>query len=214
MSGFEAVVGQPAAVARLEAAVARPGHAYLFVGPRGSGKLAAAWAFAGEVLATAVDDEVAAQRLRHLAAERKLVDVDVIEPEGGVFRRVEAEILRASVHSSPTEGERHVVIATQFHTTNDEAASLMLKAIEEPPASALLLLLAEHDLAELPTIASRCQVIEFGAVPADDIVDALVADGVDAQLARSVAASAGGSLDRASLLATDPDLAARRELWA
>ena len=53
---FAAVVGQERAVDLLRAAAGRPSHAYLFVGPRGSGKLAAAWAFAGEVLARAEAD--------------------------------------------------------------------------------------------------------------------------------------------------------------
>ncbi|MDH4170467.1 MAG: hypothetical protein OEW42_12850 [Acidimicrobiia bacterium] len=211
---FAAVVGQVEAVGRLRAAAHQPSHAYLFVGPRGSGKLAAAWAFAGEVLANACDDAEGADRFRRLAAEQKLADVEVIEPEGGIFRKPEASTLRQSVHSSPSEGSRHVVIAKQFHTTNDEAASLLLKSIEEPPPSALVLLLAEHHLAELPTIASRCQVIEFSAVANADIAVALQAEGIPAELAASVAAAAGGSLDRARLLATDPDLGARRVLCA
>lgn len=211
---FAAVVGQPDAVNRLRAAATSPSHAYLFVGPRGCGKLAAAWAFAGEVLARAAPDAEAANRFRRLAAERKLADVEVIQPEGGVFRRPEAEILRESVHRSPIESDRHITIATDFHTTNDVAVSLMLKAIEEPPPSALLLLLAEEELAELPTIASRCVQIDFVAIDAAAIVEALVAEGIAADVAASAAAASGGSLDRARLLATDTDLAARQALWS
>ncbi|MGI9603542.1 MAG: hypothetical protein ACR2QE_16780 [Acidimicrobiales bacterium] len=207
------VVGQPEAVSRLRAAAHMPSHAYLFVGPPGSGKRAAAWAFAGEVLAVHADDDAAAERFRRLARERKLADVEVIEPEGEVFRQQEAERLRQAVHRSPTESAHHVVVATQFHTANDVAASLMLKAIEEPPPSALVLLLAENDMADLPTISSRCVSVDFGAVSAADLAARLQVEGVDEALAQSVSVAAGGSLDRARLLATDPDLAERRQMW-
>lgn len=215
---FDVVVGQADAVARLRAAAGSPSHAYLFVGPRGSGKLAAAWAFAGEVLAQRADGADEAERFRRLATERKLADVEVVEPQGKDFRLEEAAIVREAAHRSPTEGSHYFVFGDQFHTAANprppSALSLLLKTIEEPPPTAVIVLLSETALSEFPTIASRCIKIDFGPVPAAVIESQLLADGIAPREAALAAAAANGNLTRARLLATDPAVAHRRRAWS
>jgi DNA polymerase-3 subunit delta' len=73
--------------------------------------------------------------------------------------------------------------------------------------------LAEEVTPELVTIASRCVTVEFRSVPEPVLLAQLRSEGVDDDTARAVVASAGGSLARARLLATDPGVLARREAW-
>jgi len=74
-------------------------------------------------------------------------------------------------------------------------------------------ILAEHVPSELVTIASRCCRVDFGPLAPERVAAALEAEGVSAETAHEAAASAGGRLDRARLLASDPGFAARRDLW-
>ncbi len=92
----------------------------------------------------------------------------------------------------------------------DEAAAALLKTIEEPPASTVFVILADDVPPELITIASRCLRVDFRPVPHDLVVATLVAEGVAADAADLAADAAAGNLDRARLLAADPELAARR----
>lgn len=209
---FAEVVGQPQTVERLRAAAQQPVHAYLFLGPAGSGKLAAARAFAGEVLAGPVASETAA-RHRTLAAAGKHPDVVEFDPQGRTLRVGEAELLTVEASRSPIEGDHKVIICQRFHTAEPISAASLLKTIEEPPATAIFVLLAEEVLPEHITIASRCTTIDFGSVPDDALGEWLEARGTAPEMAIAVVAAARGNLDRARLLLDDPQVAARRELW-
>ena len=89
----------------------------------------------------------------------------------------------------------------------------MLKAIEEPPASAIFVLLADEVPPEIITIASRCVPIEFGPISLTVLETMLFAEGVSPKRAKAAAAASGGDVDRARLLATDEALATRAALW-
>ncbi|MCB1014572.1 MAG: hypothetical protein KDB10_05580 [Acidimicrobiales bacterium] len=209
--GWDDVLGQDRAVAQLRASVAAPVHAYLFVGPPGSGRRAAARAFAADLLAadSAGDD---ADRHRQLALAEHHPDLTVFVPEGASLREAEAtEIIRAAVRA-PVEGRRKVLVLCELHKVSTEAPKL-LKTIEEPPPSTVFVILADDVPPELVTIASRAVRIDFHPVPEALVVDRLVAEGVAPAAAEDAARAASGDLDRARLLATDPELAERREAW-
>ena len=89
----------------------------------------------------------------------------------------------------------------------------ILKAIEEPPASTVFILLAEEVPEEHSTVASRCVRVDFPPLPDDVVATALVDASVDRDLAAVLAEAAGGRLDRARLLATDPAFLGRRDAW-
>jgi DNA polymerase-3 subunit delta' len=210
---WAARVGQEAARARLEAASASPVHAYLFLGTRGSGTFRAALGFAGLVLAAGLDDPATRARAVGLAVEGKHPDVVVVEPQGASLRVSEAEeIIRAGLRT-PVEGARKVIVVSGIEVLEEAAIGKLLKVIEEPPPSAVFVLLAEEIPPEIVTIASRCLTVEFGPLSVLELERALVDDGVDPARAEVAAAAAGGDLDRARLLATDDDLAARAETW-
>jgi DNA polymerase III subunit delta' len=113
---------------------------------------------------------------------------------------------------TPTEAERKVLVLVDFHLVAQQYPRL-LKTLEEPPASTVFVVLAEHLPPELVTIASRCVRIDLGPVPAADIRQVLEAEGVPPETAAELAEASNGNLDRARLLAGDPGFAARQALW-
>ena len=216
---WAAVIGQDTAVAQLRAAIQRPAHAYLFVGPAGSGRREAARLFAGELFAAEASDQEA-DRHRRLAATEQHPDLSVVErrgasipvgdpehPEAGSARWVAQ---RAAL--SPVDASRSVFVLLDFHLVRD-AAPVLLKTLEEPPPTTVFIVVADEITPELVTIASRCVKIEFHAVPEERIAEALVAEGADAQAAWVAAKGALGSMDRARLLVGDPRLGLRRDAW-
>jgi len=208
---WDAVIGQPGAVASLRAAVSNPVHAYLFLGPAGTGKMAAAAVFAGELLAAADPDH--AERHRSLAAKLAHPDLHVVTPTGSEFRVEDSKRLVAEASRSPVEGRRKIVMAERFHDANPNAMPVLLKVAEEPPASTIFVFLADHLQPEQVTVASRCTTIEFRAITESVITEALVAGGTDPLVAERAAGASGGSMRRALLLSSDKALLGRRDAW-
>lgn len=207
---WAAVPGQPEAVRALSAAAARPVHAYLLVGPPGVGKRSAALAFAAALLCPAGGDATCETCRRALAGIHP--DVVVVEREGAAISLEAAAAVTRLAARSPVEGERKVLVLTDFHLVRD-AGPALLKTIEEPPASSVFVILAEHLPPELVTIASRCVRVDFAPLGREALVEALTAEGTDPETAGLLAEASGGRLDRARLLASDPQFVERREAW-
>jgi DNA polymerase-3 subunit delta' len=208
--GLAGLVGQDVAVRALRAAAAKPVHAYLFVGPPGSGKLAAAREFAAMLLCPngGEDGCDTCRRVRDGAHP----DVAFFEREGAAMSIDQArEVSRIAVRSS-LEGGRQVVVLPDLHLARD-AVPALLKTIEEPPPHTVFIALAEFVPPELVTIASRCVRVEFRPLTDEEIAGALVADGARPERASLVATLAGGRLDRARLLASDEEAESRRRAW-
>jgi len=208
--GLAGLVGQDAAVRALRAAAAKPVHAYLFVGPPGTGKLAAAREFAAMLLCPSGGEDGCdtCRRVR----EGSHPDVAFFEREGAALSIDQArEVSRIAVRSS-LEGGRQVVVLPDLHLARD-AVPALLKTIEEPPPHTVFIVLAEFVPPELVTIASRCVRVEFRPLTDEEIAGALVADGVRPDRASLVATLAGGRLDRARLLASDEEAESRRRAW-
>lgn len=209
-SVFDDIVGQEAAVAHLRAAVAAPVHAYLLVGPPGSGKRTAAMALAAALLCPLGGCGECDVCRRALAGRHP--DLVVVERAGPSITVDQAREVRRLAMRSPNEGARKILLLTDFHLVR-EAAPVLLKVLEEPPPSTVFVILAEQVSPELVTIASRCVQVDFGPLTVEQVCDAMVAEGVDAGVAAEVAAVSSGRLDRARLLAGDPNFAARRDAW-
>ena len=190
--------------------MAAPLHAYLLVGPPGSGKRTAAFAFAAALLCPRGGCGECDVCVRALAGAH--ADVVLVERSGPSITVDQAREVRRLAMRSPNEGARKVLVLTDFHLVR-EASSVLLKVLEEPPASTVFVILAEQLPPELVTIASRCVQVDFGPLSVDQVATALVGEGVEPTTAKEVAAVAGGRLDRARLLANDPDFGARREAW-
>lgn len=206
---FADVIGQERAVDLLRAAIPNPVHAYLFVGPRGSGKRRAALRMAGELVGADEDRE----RNRTLAAREEHPDVVIIEPLGPKFLKEDAEAVIVEASRSPSEAGRKVLILNRFEDADAEIAARLLKTIEEPPESTMFIMLTEHVPPGHITVASRSVNVAFPAVTESKIADALVARGIDGELALLTARGACGDVNRAELLLTDEAFVARRDLW-
>ena len=209
---WEAVVGQDAAVDQLIAAAAGPVHAYLLLGPHGSGKRAAARAFAALLLSEGLEGG-AEERAQRLALQEQHPDLITFEPEGRTLRVDDTTPIITEASRTPVEGPRKVLLIDRFHVAEPESAARLLKTIEEPVATTVLVLLTEDVPPEHITIASRCVTVEFWAIAEAVIERWLSARGVRDQQAAMVAVAAQGDLRRAELLTTDPELASRHELW-
>ena len=160
----------------LEAALASgPSHAYLFRGPRGAGKRAAARAFAAEILAAAADDPEDARR-RALLDPSPHPDLVWLAPSGAqhLVEEVRERVIRAAAYR-PFEGGRRVFVVEAAEAMRDESQNALLKTLEEPPEFVHLILLTSEPAGLLETIASRCQPVDFAPLPVEAVEAALEA---------------------------------------
>lgn len=211
---YAGVVGQDRAIALLRAAAARPVHAYLLVGPAGTGKAVAASSFAASLLCPTAGNHTTAELCDSCrrVIEGLHPDVVNVEREGASISMGAAREVTRSAFMSPVEGERKVIILHDFHLVRDTGPAL-LKTLEEPPPSTVFVVLAEYLPPELTTIASRCVTVGFDPLSPRQVVEALIAAGVEADRAQALADASGGRLERARLLATDPRFEVRRRTW-
>lgn len=209
---WDDVLGQETAVAQLQASAANPVHAYLFLGPKGSGRLAAAKGFAAMLLSHGLDGE-AAERAQRLAKAGTHPDLVQFKPSGRALRMPEVKPIITEASRSPVEANRKVILIHEFQAAEGVVAASLLKTIEEPEASTIMVLLSEDVPPDHITIASRCSTIEFFPIAHNLVVHWLRSRGADPDRADMVATAAQGDLDRAELLLTDVALAERHQAW-
>jgi len=208
--GLAGLVGQEGAVRALSAAAAHPVHAYLLVGPPGTGKRAAALAFGARLLCPSGGEDGCGTCQRVLRGAHP--DFVVLEREGPAITIGQARDAARMAAMGPMEARRKVIVVPDLHLAR-EAAPALLKTIEEPPPSTVFIALAEFVPPELATIASRCVQVEFRPLGEEELAGALMAEGASPEQARALARLSQGRLDRARLLAGDPEAVARREAW-
>lgn len=224
---FPGIFGQPRAIAVLAAALRadRVPHAYLFEGPDGVGRRAAALALAqGLNCLEPADDACGACRPCRKIAAGQHPDVQVLAPEGqsggGVYLVDQVRTLARDLAFRPFEGRRKVAVLERAEALGPVAGNALLKTLEEPPASSHLILLAPGRHSLLPTVASRCQAVTFRPLETADLLRILEARGLpaapdgswDRAGAVQAAALADGSAGRAAALAEAGGLGGRRAL--
>jgi DNA polymerase-3 subunit gamma/tau len=208
---WDQVIGQEHVIQTLRNAVAagRVAHAYLFAGPRGTGKTTTA-----RLLAKAVNclDENLASRPCNQCAHCQAVNqgrfLDLIEIDAASNTSVEdVRDLRDKINFSPNQGRYKVYIVDEVHMLSTAAFNALLKTLEEPPSHAIFIL-ATTEVHKIPaTVLSRCQRHEFRRIPVNEIVSNLktLAQGENIQIDEEalvlVARQATGSMrDAISLL--------------
>lgn len=173
---FDDLAGQNTVVKTLKNAILtdRIAHAYLFCGPRGTGKTSTAKIFAKTLnCANRVGTELCNQcfSCEQINSGRS---VDVIEIDAASNRRIdEIRDLREKVKFSPSEGEYKVYIIDEVHMLTKEAFNALLKTLEEPPANVVFILATTEPHKILPTIISRCQRFDFGLLHVRDLKERL-----------------------------------------
>jgi len=207
---LDRIVGQPRATRILRASVPAPVHAYLFVGPPGSGKREAAMAFAAALCCPNGGCGQCVACREALAGRHP--DVVVVERAGQWISVEQArDVTRLSLRS-PRAAKYQVLVLVDLHLV-EQAGPALLKTIEEPPDTTVVIVLADYVPSELVTIASRCLTVEFDPLGESDIVAVLSREEVDLPAAEAVAQVARGRLDRARLLAKDEGFSVRMERW-
>jgi len=200
---------QPRARVALSAALkSGPSHAYLFRGPRGAGKGAAARAFAAEILARGGADEDDARR-RALIDPSPHPDLVWLRPPGAqhMVEDVRERVIRAASYR-PFEANKRVFVIEAAEAMRDESQNALLKTLEEPPDFVHLILLTSEPSSLLETVASRCQPIDFAPLPLDAI-EAQLAGAGSADEVEAAARLSCGDLARARFLLSDPGRALR-----
>jgi DNA polymerase-3 subunit delta' len=202
------VIGQPAVVAELRAAVADPAamtHAWLFTGPPGSGRSVAARAFAAALQCPDGGDGTCHACRTVLAGTH--ADVNVIVPDGLSIGVVEARELVRTAGRAPSQGRWQMIIVEDADRMSESASNAVLKMIEEPPPRTVVMLCAPslHPDDVPVTIRSRCRVVALRTPTVAAITDVLERDGVDPALASWSAGASGGHVGRARRLARDED---------
>lgn len=174
---FEDVVGQSHITQTLQKAIDtdKVAHAYLFSGPRGTGKTSTAKIFAramncvhGPTSHPCNECEVC----RHIMSGESL---DVVEIDAASNRSIEdIRTLRETIKFMPTEGHKKIYIIDEVHMLTTEAFNALLKTLEEPP-SHVIFILATTEPERIPmTILSRCQRYEFRRITSHDIAERLL----------------------------------------
>ncbi|MFA5112729.1 MAG: DNA polymerase III subunit gamma/tau [Candidatus Margulisiibacteriota bacterium] len=170
---FAEIVGQPVIVQTLQNAIKldRIAHAYLFAGPRGTGKTSTARIFAKALNCKKGPTPTPCGECENCAKIKSGQAADVIEIDAASNRGIdEIRELRERVRYAPLEGRYKVYIIDEVHMLTPEAFNALLKTLEEPPAHTLFIL-ATTELQKVPlTIASRCQRLDFGRIKMPEIV--------------------------------------------
>ena len=222
MSVFTALIGQDEAITQLSRAAqdaqkivnGQTGnamtHAWLITGPPGSGRSTSALAFAAALVcpnggcAECIDCQNA------LAGTH--VDIEHIVPEGVIYTIDDTKALIERASLAPSRSHWHVIVIEDVDRFRNDAASVLLKSLEEPPPGTVWLLCAPTSDDVFETIRSRCRQIVLATPSLELIADQLVLRyGIDKQLASFAARAAQGHIGRARALATDEAARNRRD---
>ncbi len=170
------LVGQESLVKALSNAIElnRIVHAYLFCGPRGTGKTSSARIFAKSLNCEHGPTLNPCQKCASCIDITNATGMDVIEIDAAANRGVEdAEDLIEQVHYAPINGKYKIFIIDEVHMLSTAAFNALLKTFEEPPEN-VVFILATTEAQKVPeTIISRCQRFDFKRITVDDIVKRL-----------------------------------------
>jgi DNA polymerase-3 subunit delta' len=188
------ILGNSWAVEMLRGQAARgvPRHAYLMTGPPGVGRRTLANRFAQALNCTqpaepGIPCETCWECKQISAMKHPDVTFSEADTEGGVLKVGQAREVRGGLSLMPYRAKYRVAVFLRFQEANEEAANALLKTLEEPPASAVLILTADDVQTVLPTIVSRCEVLRLQPAPVQEVAAFLESKGAAPEKARLLA---------------------------
>ncbi|MEX0877918.1 MAG: DNA polymerase III subunit gamma/tau [Candidatus Spechtbacterales bacterium] len=206
---FSEVVGQEHVITTLQNAVKMDevAHAYLFTGPRGTGKTTTARLFAKTLNCVEQKSEACA-KCEVCREVDEGIFVDLIEIDAASNRGIDdIRELKEAVRFSPNKGKYKVYLIDEVHMLSKDAFNALLKTLEEPPAHVVFVLATTEPHKVLPTIISRTQRFDFRYLNTEEITtrlgDLIKRENkkLDDDVIRLVVAASGGSLrDAESIL--------------
>ena len=189
---LEEVVGQSHVTTTLRHAIEsnRISHAYLFAGPRGTGKTTVA-----RILAKAINckEGPTAQPCNRCDSCREITigrSLDVVEIDGASNNSVDdIRALRENIRYVPTQQKYKVYIIDEVHMLSGSAFNALLKTLEEPPAHAIFIFATTEPHRVPQTVLSRCQRFDFRRIPTNDLVKTIevIAQKEDLEIAKEAA---------------------------
>lgn len=192
---FQDIIGQAHAKQMLQNGLRndKVSHAYLFVGPQGSGRKETALTFAKALFCTEMKDDCCDECLEcRKVNHHNHPDIHVIAPEGSSIKIEQIRALQREFAYRTGGGTRKVYIMEQADKMTVQAANSLLKFLEEPLSPVVAILLTENGQAMLPTIQSRAQWISFTPMDPKVMLQVLVQEGYAQSLARCAVHLASG----------------------
>lgn len=216
---WSAILGQPMATRLLRQAVTtgKVAHAYLFVGPQGVGKQRTAIELAKSLncLSPQPDGSAcdACVSCRKVEADPPThPDLMLVAPDGRFIKTDQMRELQSEMYARPTEGRARVAVIDGAERLNAESGNRVLKLLEEPPPHAVFVLLTHNLSGVLPTILSRCQIVNFPPLSTEEVTSFLRSNfQLESGQAHMFAALSGGSIGRALEMASTPEVIQRRD---
>ena len=210
MSLWDELVGQEAAIEAVRHA-AQPGsasmtHAWMIVGPAGSGRSTLALAFAATLVSQGDDDQALA-----LVSAGTHPDVSVISTDRVTISIDEVRELVTQSYYAPSRSRWRVIVMEDADRMTERTSNVLLKALEEPPPQTVWILCAPSTQDVLPTIQSRVRTITLRTPSAEQVAELIHRrEGVSHERALEAAREAQCHIGMATRLATDDDARSRR----
>lgn len=221
MSVFDALIGQDDAVVQLSRAAKDASqivqgnrgdamtHAWLITGPPGSGRSTSALAFAAALVCPNGGCGECVDCLNALAGVH--VDIEHIVPEGIIYTIDDTKSLIERASLAPSRSHWHVIVIEDVDRFRNDAASVLLKSLEEPPPGTVWLLCAPTSDDVFETIRSRCRQLVLNSPSLDSIAEQLTLRyQIEPTMAQFAARAAQGHIGRARALASDESVRNRR----
>ena len=211
MSLWDELVGQEAAIEAVRHA-AQPGsasmtHAWMIVGPAGSGRSTLALAFAATLVSQGDDDQALA-----LVSAGTHPDVSVISTDRVTISIDEVRELVTQSYYAPSRSRWRVIVMEDADRMTERTSNVLLKALEEPPPQTVWILCAPSTQDVLPTIQSRVRTITLRTPSAEQVAELIHRrEGVSHERALEAAREAQCHIGMATRLATDDDARSRRD---
>jgi len=220
---FKDIPGNPGVKKILQNALrkGRLPHALLFCGPAGVYKRATAFTLARALNCRELSDDACGEcdpcraiKRSEETGETWHPDIQEISPEKQVIKIDQVRGLKEAAYLRPMSARTRVFILSEAERLNDEGANSMLKVLEEPPPFSYLVLIAPSTDLLLPTILSRCRVLNFLPITREEVERRLREDGQPDDHARLLSFIAGGNLERAREFDWDEVRGLRERMWA